>query len=98
MIDWTAGMTLDDRLRAIRDIIQVDIGNRGLARDPVDNLLTACPDHFANSCRSIAEHRSPRVGIVTGFMIPTVDPPTGETDGPPGAPFLAHALSHLRIP
>ncbi len=57
-------------LQSLRDIVQVDVGNRGLARDPVDNLLTACPDDFANACRSIAEHPSPRVGIVTGFMIP----------------------------
>jgi hypothetical protein len=89
---------IDRRLRAMRDIIQVDVGNRGLARDPLDNLVTACPDDFADACRSIAEHASPRVGIVTGFMIPSVDPPTGETDGPLGALFLAHALSRLDIP
>jgi hypothetical protein len=88
---------IDSRLEAIRDIIQADVGNRGLARESVDNLLTACPDDFANACRSIAEHPSPRVGIVTGFMIPSVDPPTGETDGPLGAIFLAQAFSKLRI-
>lgn len=88
----------NELLRKIRDIIQVDPGNRGLARNPVDNLLTACPDDFANSCRSIAEHPSPRVGIVTGFMIPSVDPPTGETDGPAGALLLADALNSLDIP
>jgi hypothetical protein len=91
-------MTADDTLRALRDAIQIDVGNRGLARDPADNLLTACPDDFAAACRSIADHPAPRVGIVTGFMIPSVDPPTGETDGPPGALFLARALNHLGIP
>jgi D-glutamate cyclase len=91
-------MTFDERLRAFRDIVQQDVGNRGLARDPVDNLLTACPDDFAAACRSIAEHPSPRVGIVTGFMIVSVDPPTGETDGPPGALLLAEVLSAIGIP
>jgi hypothetical protein len=91
-------MTLDVWLRPIRDIIQVDVGQRGLARDPVDNLITACPDDFAAACRSIGEHPSPRVGIVTGFMIPSVDPPTGETDGPLGSLFLANALVRLGIP
>ena len=91
-------MTLDERLRAIRDAIQIDVGNRGLARDPADNLFTACPNDFANACRSIAEHPAPRVGIITGFMIPTVDPPTGETDGPPGAIFLARALTRIGVP
>ncbi|HJZ91940.1 MAG TPA: glutamate cyclase domain-containing protein [Gemmataceae bacterium] len=91
-------MAIDDSLCALRDAIQIDVGNRGLARDPADNLLTACPDDFANACRSIAEHPAPRVGIVTGFMIPTVEPPTGETDGPPGALVLAQAFTHLGIP
>src|SRR5262245_50479801 len=91
-------MTLDDRLDAIRKAIQIDIGHRGLARDPSDNLFTACRDDLANACRSIAQHPTPRVGIVTGFMIPNVEPPTGETDGPPGAIFLAQALTCLDIP
>src|SRR4029078_1648449 len=91
-------MTLDDTLRALRDAIQIDVGNRGLARDPADNLFTACPDDLAAACRSIADHPAPRVGVVTGFMIPSVDPPTGETDGPPGALFLARAFEHLGIP
>lgn len=88
-------MTIDERLRAIRDAIQRDIGNRGLARDPTDNLLTACPDAFAAACRSISDHPAPRIGIVTGFMIPSVDPPTGETDGPLGALFLAATFERL---
>jgi|SRR5262245_4903996 len=91
-------MTLDERLGELRDAIQIDVGNRGLARDPADNLFTACPGDFADACRSIAGHAAPRVGVITGFMIPTVEPPTGETDGPPGALFLARALTHLGIP
>jgi len=90
-------MTIDEQLRALRDIVQVDVGNRGLARDPNDNLFTAYPDDFANACRSIAEHPNPLVGIVTGFMIPSVKPATGETDGPLGALFLAHVLEWLGI-
>src|SRR3982751_5349528 len=91
-------MTPADTLRALRDAIQVDVGNRGLARVPADTLFTACADDFAAACRSIAEHPAPRVGIVTGFMIPSVTPPTGETDGPPGALFLAQAFDRLSIP
>jgi D-glutamate cyclase len=91
-------MMTDDLVHKLRDLIQVDVGNRGLARDPVDNLLTACPDDFSDACRSIAEHPNPRIGIVTGFMIPGVEPPTGETDGPLGALFLDRAFAALNIP
>jgi D-glutamate cyclase len=35
------------------------------------------------------------VGIVTGFCVADVDPPSAETDGPPGALYLARALAAL---
>src|SRR5262245_10649909 len=63
-------MNKEDAFLAIRDSIQHDVGNRGLARDPAANLITACPDDFAAACRSIAEHPAPVVGVVTGFWIP----------------------------
>lgn len=90
-------MTLDEKLRAIRDVIEHDIGNRGLARDPECNLINAFPDDFANACLSIAEHRSPRVAIVTGFYIANAEPPCGETDGPLGAVYLARSLQSFQL-
>ncbi|HEV3257038.1 MAG TPA: glutamate cyclase domain-containing protein [Gemmataceae bacterium] len=87
----------DRRLDAIRDTIQEDVGNRGLRSDPEDNLVTACPDDFAAACRRIGDASAPAVGIVTGFFIPHGQPPTGETDGPLGALFLARALVPLGI-
>jgi hypothetical protein len=83
---------------SIRDIIQIDIANRGLRADPRDNLVTACPDDFPCACQSIAESRQARLGIVTGFYVPSGQPPAAETDGPLGAVFLARALVPLRIP
>ena len=90
-------MTTDEKLAAILEAIQIDPGNRGLARDPHDNLFTACPGDFAAACRSIAESRNSRLGIVTGFYIPTAEPPAHETDGPLGAVFLCRAMSILGI-
>jgi hypothetical protein len=90
-------MTVDDRLDALCAIIQEDIGNRGIARDPVDNLLTHTAGDLAAACRSIAQTASASLAIVTGFYIPTADPPAGETDGPLGALFLARALQPLGI-
>jgi len=84
-------------LESIRDIIQEDIGNRGLRTDPTSNLITACAEDFAAACRSLASTPDARVAIVTGFYIPHADPPSGETDGPLGALLLARALTPLGI-
>jgi hypothetical protein len=88
-------MNIDQKLTAIRDVIQQDIGNRGLARDPSDNLLTATRDDFANACASIANHPKPAAAIFTGFFIPAVT--AFETDGPLGAAYLACAFFPLGI-
>jgi hypothetical protein len=85
----------DARLHAIRDLIQEDIGRRGLATDPARNLVNAFPGDFAAACRSVAAAPQPAVVVVTGFYIPTAQPPAGETDGPLGALFLARALTAL---
>ncbi|HEY7308519.1 MAG TPA: DUF4392 domain-containing protein [Gemmataceae bacterium] len=88
----------DALLDKLREIIQQDVGNRGLARDPVDNLFTACRDDLADACRSIAEAPHAALAVVTGFPIVTGDLPFyNETDGPLGALFLARALIPLGI-
>jgi hypothetical protein len=84
-------------LDTIRDLIQQDVGNRGLARDPHDNLLTACRDNFTNACRSLAETPHPALAVVTGFWIPHATPSAAETDGPLGALFLARTLPVLGV-
>jgi hypothetical protein len=91
-------MTVDERLDALRDLIQRDPGNRGLARDPADNLLTHTAGDFAAACHSIARAPNAGVVVVSGFYIPQGQPPACETDGPLGAVFLARALSALRVP
>jgi hypothetical protein len=85
----------DRLLESIRELIQEDVCGRGLATDPVDNLLTSCREDFATACRSLAETRDLAVGIVTGFLIVHVQPPRAETDGPLGALFLARALAGI---
>jgi D-glutamate cyclase len=88
----------DAILTQLRDLIQNDIGARGLATDPTHNLINACPDDFRLACHSLAEHPLPGLAVVTGFFIPGATPPAGETDGPLGALFLARALVPLGIP
>lgn len=83
------------RFDALRAIMQVDVGNRGLRTDPVDNLTTAYPDDLYAACRSLAGTADAALGIVTGFFIPHGEPPAAETDGPLGAIFLARVLVPL---
>ncbi len=88
----------DGVLDSIRDLVQQDVGGRGLATDPRENLLTATAGDFHAACRALAAHpRPPTVVIVTGFFIPQANPPAGETDGPLGALFLARALAPLGL-
>ncbi len=88
----------DAILDRLRDLIQEDVGKRGLRADPHRNLINACPDDFRAACHSLADHPAPGLGIVTGFFIPTATPPAGETDGPLGALFLARACVSVNIP
>ncbi len=81
-------------LDTMRDLIQQDVNQRGLASGPADNLLNVCPDDFRLACQSLAEHPRPVLVIVTGFFIPTGQPPCGETDGPLGAVFLRGRCRH----
>jgi len=87
----------DAILNQLRDIIQEDIGQRGLRTDPERNLVNACPDDFRAACHSLADHPAPGLAVVTGFYIPSATPPAGETDGPLGALYLARALVPLGI-
>lgn len=89
-------MTTDEKLAAILATVQTDPGHRGLARDPHDNLFTACPRDFASACRSLASSKQLDVRIVSGFFIPSAEPPAYETDGPLGALFLYRLIRSLQ--
>lgn len=82
-------------LDALRDAVGRDPGGRGLATDPADNLLTAHPTDFAAACHSLADTPNAHLLVVTGFHIPSAG--CGETDGPPGALFLARTLPTLGV-
>ncbi|VTR97187.1 Putative uncharacterized protein OS=Moorea producens 3L GN=LYNGBM3L_08880 PE=4 SV=1: DUF4392 [Gemmata massiliana] len=91
-------MTTDEKLAAILAAVQIDPGNRGLARDPHNNLFTATAGDFQAACRLLAECRSPTVALTTGFYIPSATPPAFETDGPLGVIFLQRALLGCNVP
>ena len=70
-----------------------------LARDPARRGLTGrnyqSSGSLESATRSLATAK--KVAIVTGFFIADAPQPTAETDGPPGAIYLAMALAELGI-
>ena len=86
-------MTTDEKLAAILAAVQTDPGNRGLARDPEDNLFTATKGDFQRACARVS--KSGRASIRTGFYIPSAS--HFETDGPLGAFFIERALAKCGI-
>lgn len=72
-----------------------------LARDPARRGLVGVVDEaqaaaaLQAATTSLAAAR--QVAIVTGFAIPDAPQPAAETDGPPGAVYLAWALAELGI-
>ena len=89
-------MTTDEKLAAILAAVQTDPGNRGLARDPHDNLFTACPGDFAAACRSIAEHRD-AVTRRRHRLLHPVCRPAGVRDGRPARSCLPRRALHFGI-
>lgn len=90
-------MTTDEKLAAILAAVQIDPGNRGLARDPHDNLFTATKGDFQKACTSVGIEHILGAAITTGFFIPSASPAAFETDGPLGAIFLQRALFACNI-
>jgi D-glutamate cyclase len=84
-------------LETIQELIQEDVGRRGLRTDPEENLISASAGDFEAACRHVAATPNPRLLLVTGFFIPQAQPPAAETDGPLGAVFLARALAPLGV-
>ena len=84
-------------LNRMRDLVQEDVGQRGLRTEAGRNLINTCADDFRLVCQSLATTANAGLAIVTGFFIPTAQPPAGETDGPLGAVFLARALAPLGV-
>jgi hypothetical protein len=78
---------IEARLNAIEAIVCREVG-RGAAP-----LMAATRGHLARAARSLAAAPHPVIGIITGFFVPTLDPPMAETDGPVGAAHLASGFA-----
>ncbi len=81
--------------------IHRDPARRGLCASELDQAGQASPlrlgaGQLAAAAIELAQNAR-RVAIVTGFFIPLAQPPSAETDGPPGSLFLAHCLQALGV-
>lgn len=85
-----AAKTLFERIEAA---IRRDPARRGLLGGPGTPVGLGELEAAARSLAGAGRH----VVIVTGFYIPSADPPAAETDGPPGAAALAETLQRLGI-
>lgn len=80
---------------ALEAIVRRDPARRGLAAFRTDGGWLAAGG-LERAARELAANAS-SVAIVTGFCIVGAEPPAAETDGPPGALYLARALTELGI-
>jgi hypothetical protein len=79
--------------------IQRDPARRGLCGSEIDEVESTFQKRLAAGQLAAASldlaQRGRKVAIVTGFFIPHAQPPSAETDGPPGSLFLAALLDAL---
>ncbi len=61
-------------------------------------LFAASKGELRAAALSVAEGRFPKIGVMTGFYIPSGNPPACETDGPLGAALLIAGLCGAGVP
>jgi D-glutamate cyclase len=55
----------------------------------MDAVFQATKGGLRGATEALAATPSPRIGLITGFFVPTGNPPAAETDGPAGAALMA---------
>lgn len=86
---------LASEVSQLEAIARRDSARRGVSGHRVNgNWLAA--GGLEPAARHLAAHAK-RVAIATGFCVAHADSPAAETDGPPGALFLARALAALGV-
>jgi hypothetical protein len=76
----------------IERLIQTDVGRN------IGPLCAAASGGLWGAASALAAAKPCRVGLITGFYVPTGSPPAAETDGPVGAALLARGLAAVGAP
>jgi len=82
-----------DTIDELDSLIRRDPARRGLISTEAQ-FGPLCAGHLAAAAADL-HARGRRVALVTGFYVPHAQPPSAETDGPPGALLLALVLERL---
>lgn len=90
--------SIEQIINQLEWLIQTDLAHRGIHQIPGKNLCTFTRGNLYRAIKFLAENPGCQVGIVTGFYIPTANPPAPENDGPPGALVIARGLNQLGYP
>eukprot|EP00210_Caulerpa_lentillifera_P007264 g6950.t1 len=85
-IEITTDPTAISKVKCIEQICSRDVGRR------IQSLVKLTTGNLYRAANSLANLWYPGVAICTGFYIPDAQPPSAETDGPPGAAQLAAGL------
>jgi hypothetical protein len=89
-------IVIDPVLCELERLVRTDPARRGLIATEAQ-FGPLLPERLSAAAHELA-HAADSVGIVTGFFIPSADPPAAETDGPLGTAVLATTLGALGIP
>lgn len=81
-----------NKIAKIESIYEREIGYN------IESLFPVARGGLLSAARSIAEHSSPHIAIITGFFFPDLTPPVAETDGPIGSAHLAAGLARAGVP
>jgi D-glutamate cyclase len=76
----------------IERVVQADVGRN------IGALCEAARGGLWRAASALAAAPQCRVGLITGFFVPSGTPPAAETDGPVGTALLARGLAALGIP
>src|SRR5271167_4413221 len=75
----------------IERLIQTDVGRN------IGPLCEAARGGLWGAASALAAAQPCRVGLITGFYVPTGSPPAAETDGPIGTALLAKGLTSAGV-
>src|SRR5215472_17336368 len=87
-----AGADRRGLIHRMERLIQTDVGRN------IGPLCDAARGGLSGAASALADERRCRVGLITGFYVPTASPPAAETDGPIGAALLARAFAAIGVP